>query len=200
MHLRHALDSTAGLDSLSAVELHAILQQQLGLKLPATLVFDYPTISSISAYVHAELAASVDPGSAAAGQHPVLQTSLSVHHTDSLPSVVTIDATAARLSAPSISSTVDSCRVTPYSRWDVDSNVPGVPHRFGSRFARCASAGVMWAVRGAAILWCSQRSRTLLRRFLQGVEDFDASAFGIAPSEAVLIDPQQRMMLEVGIQ
>jgi acyl transferase domain-containing protein len=30
------------------------------------------------------------------------------------------------------------------------------------------------------------------------VEAFDAASFGIAPSEALLIDPQQRMMLEVG--
>lgn len=35
-------------------------------------------------------------------------------------------------------------------------------------------------------------------RFLEGVEAFDAAAFGVAPSEALLIDPQQRMMLEVG--
>ena len=30
------------------------------------------------------------------------------------------------------------------------------------------------------------------------MEGFDAASFGIAPSEALLIDPQQRMMLEVG--
>ena len=35
-------------------------------------------------------------------------------------------------------------------------------------------------------------------RFLNGVEGFDAASFGIASSEALLIDPQQRMMLEVG--
>ena len=34
-------------------------------------------------------------------------------------------------------------------------------------------------------------------RFLECVEAFDAAAFAIAPSEALLVDPQQRMMLEV---
>ena len=30
-----------------------------------------------------------------------------------------------------------------------------------------------------------------------GVEEFDAAVFGIHPSEALVLDPQQRLMLEV---
>lgn len=41
----------AGLDSLGATELHSALQTRLGLPLPATLVFDYPTAASIAAFV-----------------------------------------------------------------------------------------------------------------------------------------------------
>ena len=33
-------------------------------------------------------------------------------------------------------------------------------------------------------------------RWLDGVERFDAAAFGIGVLEALLIDPQQRLMLE----
>lgn len=32
---------------------------------------------------------------------------------------------------------------------------------------------------------------------MNGVEEFDAAAFGIHPSEALVLDPQQRLMLEV---
>lgn len=34
-------------------------------------------------------------------------------------------------------------------------------------------------------------------RFLQGETSFDTGVFGIVPLEALLMDPQQRMMLEV---
>ena len=34
-------------------------------------------------------------------------------------------------------------------------------------------------------------------RFMHGVEDFDAACFGIHTSEALVMDPQQRLMLEV---
>lgn len=36
-----------------------------------------------------------------------------------------------------------------------------------------------------------------LHRFLEGVEAFDAGLYGVSPSEALVMDPQQRLMLEV---
>lgn len=41
----------AGLDSLGAVELRTRLGQQLEQELPATVVFDYPTVAQLSAYI-----------------------------------------------------------------------------------------------------------------------------------------------------
>ena len=47
----------AGLDSLGATELQQGLADRVGLELPATLVFDYPTVNAIAEFVHDKLAA-----------------------------------------------------------------------------------------------------------------------------------------------
>ena len=47
----------AGLDSLGAVELRSSLQTKLGIELPATLTFDYPTIASIAKYLATQISA-----------------------------------------------------------------------------------------------------------------------------------------------
>ena len=43
-------------DSLSAVELTNGLNTMLDLKLPGTLVFDYPSVNAIAGYIHSQLA------------------------------------------------------------------------------------------------------------------------------------------------
>ena len=41
----------AGLDSLGAVELRAALSAAFGVELPATLIFDYPSVSALSRHL-----------------------------------------------------------------------------------------------------------------------------------------------------
>jgi len=50
----------AGLDSMSAVELHSGVQQTMGVELPATLMFDYPTIASAAGMISDEVGTSVN--------------------------------------------------------------------------------------------------------------------------------------------
>jgi hypothetical protein len=48
----------AGLDSLGAVELRNSLEGRLGMALPSTLVFDYPTVAAIAGFIADSLTAA----------------------------------------------------------------------------------------------------------------------------------------------
>lgn len=54
--------SAGAFDSLSAVELSNSLVAILGLKLPATLVFDYPSVTAIAEYLHVLLGGNKELG------------------------------------------------------------------------------------------------------------------------------------------
>ncbi len=59
---------TEGLDSLMALELRNKLTKVIGRKLPATLLFDYPTVRAMSSYVVEQLYPQENPHESAAAQ------------------------------------------------------------------------------------------------------------------------------------
>ncbi|MFE6776901.1 type I polyketide synthase [Streptomyces sp. NPDC057702] len=171
----------AGFDSLTSVALRNRLAEATGLRLPATLVFDYPTPFALAAHLR-ELLVETTPVVPVADQGvPPVAT---VADTDDDP--IAIIAMACRfpgdVASPDdlwrlISDGGDAISPPPTNRgWDLTE-------AFGSGDAGTANEG-------------TGRRRTREGGFLRDVAGFDAAFFGIGPREALAMDPQQRLVLE----
>ncbi|RSM38966.1 polyketide synthase, partial [Amycolatopsis balhimycina DSM 5908] len=155
-----------GFDSLTAVELRNRLSQATGLRLSSTLVFDHPTPEQLATHLLEQL----DPQAAAT---PVVTGTVAA---DDDPIVIVGMA----------------CRfphgiTTPEQLWDVVAEgretTTAFPEDRGWDLETLLGGG-------------NGSSATGSGGFLTDVAGFDAEFFGIAPREALAMDPQQRHLLE----
>ena len=156
-----------GIDSLTAVRLSGELGAWLEREIPATLVYDYPTISTLSAY----LASIIET--------PEKEDVKSIpKHKDIVDEPIAIIGMECRFPG---ADNVDAFWDLIKNGKDAVSEIP--PDRFNSNdyYNAQEPAGKMSKWGG----------------FIDNIKMFDAAFFGISPNEAENMDPQQRLLLEL---
>ncbi|MBL1102707.1 type I polyketide synthase, partial [Streptomyces coffeae] len=160
-----------GFDSLTAVDLRNRLNRATALTLPATLVFDHPSPSALTAYLRKQVlgeSAEQDlvPSSArvVVTDEPIAIVGMGCRYPGGVTSPEALWGLAA--------SGGDGISFFPSDRgWDVERLFDPDGERAGSSYV-CEGG------------------------FLLDAAEFDSGLFGISPREALAMDPQQRLLLE----
>nr|BCB17031.1 modular polyketide synthase [Streptomyces nobilis] len=168
-----------GFDSLTAVEVRNRLATTTGLKLPTTLVFDYPTPVVLAGYLRSQLVGSAE--SAAVPGAAVTPAGRAAGAEDDDPIVIV-----------SMSCRYPGGATSPDALWrlvaDGTDAISGFPADRG-----WGPDGLFQPDQGRST---DDTSFAAQGGFLYDVAEFDAALFGISPREALAMDPQQRLLLE----
>ena len=174
----------AGIDSLSAVEFRNKVSSEFReVRLPSTLMFDYPSMSALAAYVSGQIV-PVEEVASAEPQVKALAARSSAGAKGGDSAHLAILGGACHLPGDSwslehfgymLSQAVDCVVEVPYNRWDQ-----------GEYYDPDASTGLKMYMKHAG--------------FIEGIELFAASNFSITKPEAETMDPQQRHLLETAFE
>ncbi|HEU5425687.1 MAG TPA: type I polyketide synthase [Actinocrinis sp.] len=167
-----------GFDSAATVELRNRLKAATGLRLPTTVLYDFPTPLRLAGHLHAALAgAPAGPQAADAAPVPTAAAAASASAGEPIAIVAMGCRYPGGVESPEdlwqlVARGTDAICELPANRgWDLDALLGSGPDQPGS----CATG------HGG---------------FLLDADRFDAAFFGLSPREALAMDPQQRLLLE----
>lgn len=169
-----------GIDSIGAVELRNSLSSTLGIKLPATAMFDYPTVGAMIGYVNSTIAKQLSGRGATGVPSGIVVASKS----ERLVSTIAIvsgschfpgGATDMNRFWKMLQAGSDCIDEIPLSRWNMFAYYDRDPDHPGTTYAK-------------------------LGAFVEDADLFDNSLFNISKVEAQVMDPQQRLLMELAYE